>query len=66
MGQGDMHYRVGNKDYNNHQRLIVSDKNWSLSIDQAKDARVTTLGVYYRVNKCFNLTKYPVHREYLP
>jgi len=30
---------------------ISSQKNWSLSIEQAMDARATTLGAYYRVTK---------------
>lgn len=30
---------------------VASEKNWSLGIDQALDARATTLGAYYRVNK---------------
>ncbi|MGB5390263.1 MAG: C1 family peptidase [Thermoanaerobaculia bacterium] len=30
---------------------VASQKNWSLDIDQAKDARATTVGAYYRVNK---------------
>jgi pimeloyl-ACP methyl ester carboxylesterase len=30
---------------------VASEKNWSLGLDQALDARATTLGAYYRVNK---------------
>jgi pimeloyl-ACP methyl ester carboxylesterase len=29
----------------------AAEKNWTLDIDQAKDARATTLGAYYRVSK---------------
>ena len=29
----------------------VGERNWALNIDHAKDARATTLGAYYRVNK---------------
>lgn len=29
----------------------ASEQNWQLTIDRAKDARLTTLGAYYRINK---------------